>query len=58
MEGIHKEQEKTRAGEAAEKQANADRLEPPPPLKDPTSKGKLPDSTQLPETDPEILPEA
>ena len=57
-EGIRKEQERIIEAEAAEKQANADRLKLPPPLKDPTSEDKLLDSTQLPESDPEILPEA
>jgi hypothetical protein len=58
-EGIRKEQDKIRAREAAEKHANKERRNTPPPLKDITAKYTLPtQASQNKETDPEILPEA
>jgi hypothetical protein len=56
--GIRKEQEKIRAAEATEKQANAERLKNPTPPANTTTKDKLPDPSQIPAVDPEILPEA
>jgi len=55
-ERIRKEQDKIRAVEAAEKQANEDRLKAPTPA-DVTRKDTLPKPSQNKETDPEILPE-
>jgi hypothetical protein len=56
-EGLRKEQEKTRAAEAAEKQTNQDRLAKQNNPENTTKKDTLPDPTQIPETDPEILPD-
>ena len=57
-ERIRKEQEKIRATKAAENQANEERLENPTPPVNTTTKDKLPDPSQIPAVDPEILPEA
>ena len=51
-EGIRKEQDKIRATEAAEKQANEERLKTPPSLEDTTTKDTLPDPSQTKEIDP------
>ena len=56
-EGIRKEQEKIRAAEAAEKKANQDRLANKKTPENTTSKDKLPDPAQIPDKDPEILPD-
>jgi len=57
-EGIRKEQDKIRAAEEAEKQTNAERLKKPLLPANTTTKDTLPDPSQTPEVDPEILPEA
>ena len=56
-EGIRKEQEKIRAAEAAEKKANQDRLANKTTPENIASKDTLPDPTQIPAKDPEILHE-
>ena len=57
-EGIRREQEKIRATEAAEKKANAERLKNPTRPENTSTNDKLPNPSQTPAVDPEILPEA
>jgi cytoskeletal protein RodZ len=56
-EGIRREQEKIRAAEAAEKKANQDRLANNTTPENTSAKDQLPDPTQNPDKDPEILPD-
>ena len=56
--GALKEHEKIRDAEAADKQANADRLKIPIPPQGTTCKGLLPDPPQTPTLNPEIFPKA
>jgi len=56
--GALKEHEKIRDAEAADKQANADRLKIPIPPQGTKGKGLLPNPPQTATLDPEILPEA
>jgi hypothetical protein len=57
-EGIRKEQDKIRAAEAAEKQANAERLKKSLPPGNTSTKDTLPDPSQTPKVDLDILPKA
>ena len=57
-EGIRKEQANMRAAKAAENMPTHNALKTKPTLANTTTKDKLPDPSQTPAVDPEILPEA